>query len=68
MGSRRCSKCDHLFFAQGVDGCRRCGCTNVKGGVVRADSPTAVEDLLRALGIENDPRADAPEGATGDER
>jgi hypothetical protein len=36
--------------------------------LVRADSPTAVEDLLRALGIENDPRADAPEGATGDER
>jgi hypothetical protein len=38
----------------------------VKGGLVRADSPTAVEDLLRALGIENDPSEDAPEGATGD--
>jgi hypothetical protein len=68
MGSSHCSKCDHLFFAHGPDGCRECGCTNVKGGLVRADSPTAVEDFLRALGIEIEPGADPPEDVAGDQR
>ena len=61
MGSRRCKTCDHLFFAHGPNGCRECGCTAVKGGLVRGDSPSAVDDLLHTLGLSGDPEDEVAE-------
>jgi hypothetical protein len=43
---RRC-ECGHVFFAHGSDGCRTCGCTAVRGGLFKPDTPP--EEILRAL-------------------
>jgi hypothetical protein len=44
---RKCSTCHHVFYAHGPTGCRTCGCTTVRGGLFKPDTPP--EEILRTL-------------------
>lgn len=44
---RECSTCGQVFFADDRDGCRSCGCTAVRGGLFKPDTPP--EEVVRVL-------------------
>ncbi len=48
-GMRKCSTCGHVFYAHGPNpnGCRKCGCTAVRGGLFKPETPP--DEIVRTL-------------------
>jgi len=53
-GMRKCSTCSHVFYAHGPDGCRKCGCTAVRGGLFKPETPP--EEIVRTLRLGTEPK------------